>query len=1040
MSSMKGARRAFLEEKFGNRVTFQRLERKLYAHDIAAMPALFKPLIGNPTPDGVVQPESESELVELVEFARQNGIPLIPRGKATSGYGGAVPLKQGLVVDFYRMKKIIGIDPQNQTATVEAGVVWEKLDQELAKHSLTLCLYPTSYPSSTVGGWLAQGGAGIGSYECGWFRDNVLSARVVMPNGQVKEFNGQDLELISEAEGITGFISRVTLKVQPLEDLEVISIGCPHSQDLQRLIESMIAARLPIWSLMFINPRMAELKNRAPLMEHNGHPIEERLLLPAAYIMTLTFRKKDRDAIRGKLAEIIKLCEAEILSERIADHEWKNRFKLMVVKRLGPSLVPAEVVVPLDHLGTVMTQIERQIDQPLVKEGLVIPKGNGGTPEVVILGFIPSDQRKLSYNFVFGLVLTLMKIAEKNGGRAYSTGMYFTRKAAQVLGADRLQRMKGFKNQVDPKGFMNPGKVIGNGLVSLALGLASALEPLARPLGNYIITHLGERPTDPIRGIPADVAWYAYSCSQCGYCIDECDQFYGRGWESQSPRGKWYWLREYMEGREKWDQFMVDTMLVCTTCEMCNLRCSAALPIEPSWMKLRGKLIHEEKKMTFPPFEMMKEALVSQGDIWAGYRKNRADWFPEDLLAKHGPGNKAKSVYFAGCTASYVEHDIGMASVRLLDAAGVDFTYLGAKENCCATPMLVAGKWDVFAETMKKNIQAVREAGADTVLSSCPACDMMWRQVYPAWAKKLGIQFGITARHYSEVVSEKIRSGEFRFPAGVPQPVTVTWHDSCHIGRASGVYEPPRDLIKAIPNVNFVEMSHNRQDSHCCGSVLTLIKEPQVAADIGEIRLQEAVAAGAQKVLALCPCCEFQLRVSADKKKVPVEVVDLARFASTALGHEFPDPNPEVHAQWAVFEAMIALMTPQGFADLMGTMWPELMGAMPFGMGKMMRFMGKIPGALALMKPMFPVLFPRLLPMMMPKVMSTMLQRVGERVPMPEYMREQMPSLMPKVMDSLMPHMIGEVVPLVTQPMIDFLRGKKQKAASSSPQPICKGT
>ncbi len=56
------------------------------------------------------------------------------------------------------------------------------------------------------------------------------------------------------------------------------------------------------------------------------------------------------------------------------------------------------------------------------------------------------------------------------------------------------------------------------------------------------------------------MAWYAYACSQCGYCVDECDQFYGRGWESQSPRGKWYWLREYMEGREKWNQKMVDTL------------------------------------------------------------------------------------------------------------------------------------------------------------------------------------------------------------------------------------------------------------------------------------------------------------------------------------------------------------------------------------------------------------------------------------------------------------------------------------------------
>jgi len=256
----------------------------------------------------------------------------------------------------------------------------------------------------------------------------------------------------------------------------------------------------------------------------------------------------------------------------------------------------------------------------------------------------------------------------------------------------------------------------------------------------------------------------------------------------------------------------------------------------------------------------------------------------------------------------------------------------------------------------------------------------------------------------------------------------VTWHDSCHLGRASGVYEPPRDLIRAIPNVGLVEMSHNRQQTHCCGSVLTLIKDPPVAAEVGKIRLEEAVEVGAEKILALCPCCEFQLRISAKKKGVPVEVVDLARFASSALGYQFPDPNPEVQAQWTVFEAMIALMTPQGFADLMGTKWPELIDAMPLGMGKIMRLAGKIPGALELMKPIFPILFPRLLPLMMPKVMPTMLHRVSERIPMPDYMKEQMPDLMPRVMENLMPHMVGEVVPLVAQPMIDYLRGKNGKS------------
>jgi Fe-S oxidoreductase/FAD/FMN-containing dehydrogenase len=1012
-------------EKISPRVTFDKTERMLYGHDIAAIPNLIKPLVGDTTPDAVVQPQSEAELVELVRWADEHGVPLTPRGKGSSGYGGVIPIKKGLVVDFYFMKDVLEVDPGEKVVTLQPGITWEQLDKQLEPYGLTLRLYPTSYPSSSVGGWLAQGGAGIGSYEYGYIADNVISARVVLPSGDVREFSGSDLDLIADAEGITGLISQVTLRVQLREDLGVVSLACPSAHNLQGLVEAMIEAKLPIWSMMFINPRMAEMKNRAPLREHNGHPAEERVILPAAFVLTLTYRIRDEETIREALPRLIAGHDVEILSKRIADHEWENRFKIMIVKRLGPSLVPAEVVVPLSSLGEVMAEIERKVNQPVIKEAVVVREGRENEAEVAILGFIPSDQRKFSYNFVFGLALTIMKIAERNGGRSYSTGLYFSKKADRVLGKEHAERLRNFKAQVDPKGLFNPGKVVANGVLGTALGLASTFEPVIRPFGNTVITQVGERPSKPVRDIPEDIAWYAYACSQCGYCIDECDQFYGRGWESQSPRGKWYWLREYMEGRAEWSQKMVDTFLACTTCELCNLRCSAVLPIEPSWMEMRGLLVDQEKKMTFPPFEMMGAALKAEGDIWAGYRVNRSDWFPEDLKSKHGPEHSSKNVYFAGCTASYVENDIAMASVRLLDAAGVDFTYLGERENCCATPMLVAGKWELFVETMKKNIQAVKEAGADTVVTSCPACDMMWRQVYPRWTEKLGIEYGITTRHYSELVSEKIRSGEFKFPANGKEKEVVTWHDSCHIGRVSGVYEPPREVIKAVPQANLVEMKHNREYAHCCGSVITLIKEPPVAAEVGKVRLDEAVEVGAQKVLALCPCCEFQLRVSAEKKQLPLEVVDLARYAASALGYEFPDPNPEVQKQWAVFEAMIDLMTPEGFAELMGSMWPELIDSMPFGMGAMMRVMGKIPGTLEMMKPVFPVLFPRLLPMMMPKVMPVMLDRVKQHIPMPDYMEEQMPDLMPQVMDNLMPHMIGDVVPLVTQPMIDYLRGRE---------------
>ena len=169
-----------------------------------------------------------------------------------------------------------------------------------------------------------------------------------------------------------------------------------------------------------------------------------------------------------------------------------------------------------------------------------------------------------------------------------------------------------------------------------------------------------------------------------------------------------------------------------------------------------------------------------------------------------------------------------------------------------------------------------------------------------------------------------------------------------------------------------------------------------------------------------------------EKKNLPIEIRDLAAFACQSLGKTFEDPSPEVSRQWAVFEGMIALMTPEGFAGLMDTMWPELLAAMPLGMGGMMKFIGKLgpvgDGLFAMMKPVFPILFPRLLPGMMPKVMPAMLQRIEGMIPMPGYMKEQMPELMPKVMDNLMPHMLPDVVPLVVPKMIAYLKGKEKTA------------
>ena len=119
MGRLGSRQRAQLQKVFGDRVSFRRTERVLYAHDIAALPSLLRPLLGNCVPDAVVQPESEAELVELVRWASAGGVPLTPRGKASSGYGGVLPIKRGVVVDFHPNWQVAACAPEKITSSLD---------------------------------------------------------------------------------------------------------------------------------------------------------------------------------------------------------------------------------------------------------------------------------------------------------------------------------------------------------------------------------------------------------------------------------------------------------------------------------------------------------------------------------------------------------------------------------------------------------------------------------------------------------------------------------------------------------------------------------------------------------------------------------------------------------------------------------------------------------------------------------------------------------------------------------------------------------
>jgi len=1028
--------RAALEERFGERVSFEKVERQVYSHDTASLPYVVKRMIKT-VPEAVVQPINSDEVVFLARFCRERGTPITPRGVATSGWGGAVPSRGGIVIDLSRMRHIREIDEAKGLARVEAGVIWKNLEYELGKRGLASRLLPSSALSATVAGWVAEGGGGIGSYEYGRIGNNIESVKLVAPDGEVKEVTGDDLELVTEAEGITGIITEVVVKTRKVEEMIPVVASFPNLKDMLNTLQAVIQRSLPIWHISFSTANFVTKKAAAELAAAKVQPCWEEAKEEiyqyhkteprsrALFVYPIS-RRKD---IEAPLREIITQNRGQLEDETQTQKEWNDRFYPIRLKRLGPSLISSESVVsvPVSRVEKVIKEIEDRFP------GIAITATMLSRDEVSILTHILSDERSRAYTFEFPRSLEIIEIARRHGGRPYSIGMYFTAYAEQNLGGEKVERLLKYKKKADPKGILNPGKVLPQNRNPRLLHITLWLAEIGRPflaIGRALFSH---KPRLAKR-IPPDIAYEAYACAQCGYCIDVCDQYFGRQWESETSRGRWYFLREYLSGNAQFNQTMLDSFLLCTTCRRCNDVCQVQIPIQEMWDRMRGIVIHGKGYHTFPGFEMMASAFLRQSNIWAGARDERDKWLPDDVK----PLEKGKIAYWAGCTASFVENDIAQNAVHILKEGGIDFTYLGKDEACCGIPFYAAGKWDLFAKAVEHNINELNKRGVEEVITSCPGCWVTLNHYYRPWAKKLGLKYDIRVRHISEVAADLVREGKLKFKQTPKDAGRVTYHDPCHIGRHGGIYEPPREVLRAIPGVELVEMEHNRENGLCCGSVLSRVGRPTAADAIASLRMTEAEESGADIVLTACPCCEVQLRVGARVKGSPVRVLDFSDIVAEALGYEVPDPTHTVLDAWDVFGIAIDIMTVEGMTDMMERMMPEIMEAMPPIMKRLMGMVMAMPASLRnpmlyMMERMIPILMPRLLPSMLPALMPRAIQLMKEAIPnMPPAMKAMLPDMLPEVMAKIMPPMLPQVAPLVAPKMTAYLRHGAQQVQEVS--------
>ncbi len=375
------------------------------------------------------------------------------------------------------------------------------------------------------------------------------------------------------------------------------------------------------------------------------------------------------------------------------------------------------------------------------------------------------------------------------------------------------------------------------------------------------------------------------SCLQCGYCRDNCPVFEQSPWESASPRGKVYMLKQLdrkslmdrilkVVGREVavTDDF-VERVYWCTSCGMCEEECHVEIPFPELWEEVKAWLVDQG----VAPLEAHKGFLTrieAKRNPFNEDPSTRADW-AKDVRLSPNP----EVIYFVGCTESFRMQRIAMSTAVVLERAGVKFNIMGAEEWCCTSPLLRTGQRSLTNPFARHTREQMERWGAKVMLTACAGCAATIRRDH---AKEVGAP-GFEVLHVAEYAERLINEGRLKFDRTITRK--VTYHDPCHLGRHAKVFEAPRNVIKAIPGIELVEMPRNRMKSRCCGAGAGFKAQfNDYAENIAADRVQEALDTGAEQIITTCPFCAVNLNAGAKKGGIKLKTVDLMQLVLEALG------------------------------------------------------------------------------------------------------------------------------------------------------------
>lgn len=350
----------------------------------------------------------------------------------------------------------------------------------------------------------------------------------------------------------------------------------------------------------------------------------------------------------------------------------------------------------------------------------------------------------------------------------------------------------------------------------------------------------------------------ATKCTKCGSCrvalrqsLPSCPSGFKFGFDSYYSLGRMEIARSLLEGQLQWSPKLADRYYKCLLCGQCDAHCWDVMGLRPLevLIEMRRELV---RRGFGPPAEHapLMASLKERNNPHLRDNKDRNEW-AKGIKAKK-VDNKTDVLFFVGCAVAFdpTSQVLAKSTASLLNKAGINWGYFGEEEICCGLPAFDVGVEDEVKRLTQKNVEKIKATGVKAIVTDCTGCFNMIKKEWPKYAK-----LDIPVYHISEYSWQLLNEGKLKITGKYNKKVTI--HDPCLLGRYNGIYEPPREVLKAIPGVTLVEMQRSREEAWCCGAGGgALISYPEWAAENATQRLEEAANTGASAmVVPSCPEC-----------------------------------------------------------------------------------------------------------------------------------------------------------------------------------------